>query len=229
MDGHLVLESYKLAINDKKVSANPDFVVDMAGITILVTEDKHLKNVSFPDYGEAQILAEILACGWENLDRSGKYIDQTIYAIRVISSYVTFFKVEIPKAYWKELRRGLPQKQSIEILRWPGENTKESGLDLAVAEDRVIIFEAITKLREYFLSSDSSTTTTRATAPAEQSSTTASSSTTRATAPAEQSSTTAFSSTTRATAPAEQSSTTASSSTVPAEQSRKSEGKKPLK
>ncbi|CAG8769850.1 8177_t:CDS:2, partial [Funneliformis caledonium] len=124
--GVRIKENYKLAINDKKVSASPDFVVDMGGITILVTEDKHLKNVSLPDYGEAQILAELLACGWENLDRSGsgKYIDQTIYAIRVISSYVTFYKAEIPKAYWKELRRGLPHKQSIEILRWPGKIQK---------------------------------------------------------------------------------------------------------
>ncbi|CAG8668198.1 5992_t:CDS:1, partial [Funneliformis caledonium] len=53
-----------------------------------------------------------------------------------------------------------------------------SGLDLAVAEDRDIIFEALTKLCEYFLSFDSFTTTF----------TKASSSTTNATAPAEQSS-----------------------------------------
>ncbi len=118
-----------------------------------------MKNVSLPDYGEAQILAEILACGWENLDQSGKYIDQTIYAIRVISSYVTFYKAEIPIKYWKELKRGLPRKQKIEILRWPGENNKESGLDLAIPKDRHAVFEAITKIRQSLLQSASSTTT----------------------------------------------------------------------
>jgi hypothetical protein len=148
-----------------------------------------LKNASFPDFGEAQILAEILACGWENLERSRRYIDQTIYAIRFISSYVTFYKTEIPIAYWKELRKGLPQQQSIEILRWPGKNTKESGLDLAVADDRDLIFEAMTYLREYLLSSDSSTTVSSTTTSSTTAySTTASSSTTRATAPAKQSS-----------------------------------------
>ena len=112
-----------------------------------------MKNVSLPDYGEAQILAEILACGWENWNLAGRIIDQTIYAIRVISSYVTFYKAEIPEAYWKELRRGLPRKQTIEILRWPGENGKKSGLDLAIPEERHAVFETITKIRQSLLRS----------------------------------------------------------------------------
>ncbi|CAG8591520.1 11393_t:CDS:2, partial [Funneliformis caledonium] len=45
--------------------------------------------------------------------------DQTIFAIRVISSYVSFLKTTIPVEYWKGLRRGLPQKKSITIIRWP--------------------------------------------------------------------------------------------------------------
>ena len=122
-----------------------------------------MKNVSPPDYGEAQILAEILACGWENWNLAGRIIDQTIYAIRVISSYVTFYKAEIPEAYWKELRRGLPRKESIEILRWPGRNNAQSGLDLAVPEERHAILEAINKIRQFLLQSTSSTTTTSTT------------------------------------------------------------------
>ena len=118
-----------------------------------------MNNVSAPDFGEAQILAEILACGSKNLHRSGGLIHQTIYAIRVISSYVTFYKAEIPIKYWKELRRGLPRKQMIKILRWPGENNKESGLDLAIPKDRHAVFEAITKICQSLLQSASSTTT----------------------------------------------------------------------
>ena len=133
-----------------------------------------MKNVSAPDFGEAQILAEILACGSENLHRSKALIHQTIYTIRVISSYVTFYKAEIPIKYWKELKRGLPRKQKIEILRWPGENNKESGLDLAIPKDRHAVFEAITKIRQSLLQSASSTTTSTShivagiTAPVEQ-------------------------------------------------------------
>ncbi|CAJ0767892.1 11395_t:CDS:2, partial [Entrophospora sp. SA101] len=36
MDGHLVLENNKLSISDKRVSTNPDFVVDMEEIAIIV-------------------------------------------------------------------------------------------------------------------------------------------------------------------------------------------------
>ncbi|RGB23470.1 hypothetical protein C1646_728455 [Rhizophagus diaphanus] len=165
--GVRIKERYKLIISDRNVSANPDFVVDMEEVAIIVTEDKHMQNVSPPAYGEPQLLAEILACGSANLRLARKMIDQTIYAIRVISTYVTFYKVEISKEYWRELGRGLPQQQSIEILRWPGENDLESGLDLADPGERVQIFEAITRIRQSLV--QSTTTTTSATAPVEQS------------------------------------------------------------
>ncbi|CAH1766021.1 24198_t:CDS:2, partial [Entrophospora sp. SA101] len=150
-----IKENYKFSISDKRVSANPDFVVDMKKTAIIVTEDKHLKNVSAPDFGEAQILAKILACGDENLHRFEELIHQTIYAIRVISSYVTFYKAEIPTI-------------------WPGKNGTKSGLDLAVPKERHMIFEAITKIHHSLLQSTSSTTTstshtvTSITAPVEQ-------------------------------------------------------------
>ncbi|CAH1763961.1 4826_t:CDS:2 [Entrophospora sp. SA101] len=120
MDGHLVLENNKLSISDKRVSTNPDFVVDMEEIAIIV------------------------------------------------------MNAEIPTMYWKELKRDLPQNQTIKILRWPGENGTESGLDLAVPEERHMIFETITKIRQSLLQSASSTTTstshivTSITAPVEQ-------------------------------------------------------------
>nr|CAG8437062.1 7477_t:CDS:2 [Entrophospora candida] len=150
-------DGWPFDISDKRVSANPGFVVNMKKIAIIVIEDKHLKNILAPDFGEAQIFAKILACGSENV--SDELIHQTIYAIRVISSYVTFYKAEIPIMYWKELKRGLPQKQMIKILRWPGENNKVSGLDLAIPKDRHAVFEAITKIRQSLLQSASSTTT----------------------------------------------------------------------
>ena len=41
-------------------------------------------------YGEFQIAAEILTCSYENRHKFHIMTDQTIYAIRVISTYVTF-------------------------------------------------------------------------------------------------------------------------------------------
>ena len=77
--------------------------------------------------------------------------DQTIFAVRVISSYVTFYKAVVPAAYWKELKRGLPRKQSITILRWPGGDNPESGLDLAEPAGRHLVLEALVKLHESLL------------------------------------------------------------------------------
>ena len=114
-----------------------------------------MKNVSPTNkFGEAQIIAEILACGNENMHRSCAVTDQTIFAVRFISSYITFYKAEIPAAYWRELARGLPQKQSITVLRWPGDNNPKSGLDLAEPAGRRSVLEALAKLRKSLLQED---------------------------------------------------------------------------
>ncbi|PKY42652.1 hypothetical protein RhiirA4_397730, partial [Rhizophagus irregularis] len=65
--------------------------------------------------------------------------DQTIYVVRIISIYVTFYKAVIPASYLIELGEGLPQEQSVVsvvILRWPGENIPEAGLNIAEPERR---------------------------------------------------------------------------------------------
>ncbi|CAG8599142.1 11351_t:CDS:2 [Paraglomus occultum] len=147
--GLRVKEYYRLVVSDKRVSAKPEFVIDKKEVAMIVVEDKHLKNVIAPDFGEAQMLAEILACGYENVRLS--ITDQTILAVRVISSYVTFYKAEIPVAYWRELRRGLPQKQSITILRWPGRNDPNAGLDLAEPIGRRSVLTALIKIRDSLL------------------------------------------------------------------------------
>ena len=67
---------------------------------------------------------------------------------------LTFYKAVVPAAYWKELKRGLPRKQSITILRWPGGDNPESGLDLAEPAGRRSALEALVKLRESFLQED---------------------------------------------------------------------------
>jgi len=82
------------------------------------------------------------ACGDENIRQSRVVTDQTIFAVRVVSSYVTFYKAEIPTAYWKELARRLPQKQSITILRWPGgANDKDEAISLLVKRHFLPFYE----------------------------------------------------------------------------------------
>ena len=115
---------------------------------------KNVKNVGLATkFGETQIAIEILACGSENirsLEKEG-YIDQTLWAIRVISTYVTFYKAEIPAMYWKELVDGLPQEQSIEIQRWPSDNGLTTGFDLSSPDGRRSVLTALTKIRESLL------------------------------------------------------------------------------
>ncbi|KAF0412270.1 hypothetical protein F8M41_007947 [Gigaspora margarita] len=150
--GVRVNEYYRLFVSDKKVSTKPEFVVDKKGVAIIIVVlDKHLNNVFLPDFGESQMLAEILACGFENLHISRVFMEQTILAVRVISSYITFYKAKIPVAYWKELPRGLSRKQSITILRWPGGNDPKTGLDLVKLARRLTVLTALIKIRESLL------------------------------------------------------------------------------
>ncbi|CAG8642012.1 1934_t:CDS:2, partial [Diversispora eburnea] len=106
----------------------------------IIIEDQHLKNVvSNFRFGKSQIAVEILTCGNENMYLIDyEYKEQTIFVIHVISAYVTFYKIEIPAKYWKELEKGLLKEQSIEILRWPANNGLRSGFDLANPDQREI-------------------------------------------------------------------------------------------
>ncbi|RHZ79605.1 hypothetical protein Glove_143g34 [Diversispora epigaea] len=127
------------------ISAEPEFVVSKRRKVLVVIEDKHIKNIRrMTDYGEAQLSAEIIACGNENT--IDEVSDQTIFAMRVISMRVTFYKAVILKEYWTELCRGYPKKQSVEIMRWPIDNCKQTGLDLADPNEREEIFESLVKI-----------------------------------------------------------------------------------
>ncbi|PKC69445.1 hypothetical protein RhiirA1_415679 [Rhizophagus irregularis] len=101
----------------------------MIDTSMISVEDKHLQTIGLSKgYGEWQIVAEILACSDENMRQARVARDQTIYVVRIISIYVTFYKAVISASYLIELGEGLPQEQSVVILRWPGENILEAGL-----------------------------------------------------------------------------------------------------
>ncbi|CAG8600221.1 6990_t:CDS:2 [Diversispora eburnea] len=63
------------------------------------------------------LIKMILVCGDENMHQARMARDQTIYAVHIISTYVTFYKALIPVPYLIELDKSLPQEQSVVILR----------------------------------------------------------------------------------------------------------------
>ncbi len=124
--------------------------------TTFFKQDKHLKNRRITEstgFGEAQIAAEMLACGNENIREIylGKYAVQEMFAVRVISTYVTFYRTVISTSYWKELGEDLPQKQSVVIERWPRENGIKTGLNLVEPKERKDVITAFIKIRQYIL------------------------------------------------------------------------------
>ncbi|CAG8459675.1 17736_t:CDS:2 [Dentiscutata erythropus] len=136
------------------ISAEPEFVVSKRGMALVIEgDDKHLKNVrNLTNYGETQLAAKIIACGNENV--MDKVTDQIIFAMRVISMHVTFYKATIPKEYWANLHKGLPKKHSVEIMRWPAENGERTGLDLANPEGRKRVLRSLVKIRQFALGHD---------------------------------------------------------------------------
>ncbi|CAG8576092.1 5536_t:CDS:2 [Paraglomus occultum] len=146
-----------LDIADSRVSSDPGFVIKKRKIiVVVVVEDKHLRNVRPNNgFGESQISVEILACANENMRKEEyQYRDQTLWAIRTISHYVTFYKADIPAEYWRELDDGVPQSQSVEVQRWPRENTLLSGFDLAQPAGRRAVLKALVQIRELLLQDD---------------------------------------------------------------------------
>ncbi|CAG8646754.1 7905_t:CDS:2, partial [Paraglomus occultum] len=148
----------KLYIGDvPRVSSVPDFVIEnrsRENRNVVVIEDKHLQSVGRSNgYGETQIAGEILACGSENIRsiRRAEYTDQTLWAVRIISTYVTFYKTLIPAMYWEELGKGLPKNQSMTVKRWPAGNSFDTSFDFAQPEGRREVFTALAKIRESLL------------------------------------------------------------------------------
>ncbi|PKY38519.1 hypothetical protein RhiirA4_537363 [Rhizophagus irregularis] len=119
--------------------ANPEYSIKMIDTSMIAVE---------VGFGEWQIVAEILAFGDENMRRV-QARDQTVYVIRIISKYVTFYKAMIPAPYFAELDNGLPQKESVVILRWPGESMPEAGLNIAEPEGRREVLEVLTRIRQH--------------------------------------------------------------------------------
>nr|CAG8512694.1 13711_t:CDS:2 [Entrophospora candida] len=130
------------------------FFVGNAVVSAKAKFDKHLNNTMLNyDYGEPQIIAKILACGDENIHKAREARDMTIFVVRVVSAYVTFYCATIDKRYWYELGIGCPRQQSITVLRWPGNSGDPIvGFDLAEPNGRRGVLEALSRIHQYILS-----------------------------------------------------------------------------
>ncbi|PKY51163.1 hypothetical protein RhiirA4_446693 [Rhizophagus irregularis] len=133
--------------DDPYVSSDSEFVINMEDdnieyFSILVVEDKHLKNVGpSTGFGETQISAEVLACVSENIRSLGKrkYADQMLWVVRVISTYVTFYKAEIPAS--SLANRSLTESDSNKsLIKDDNGTSKVSENDnCSLSEDKVAI------------------------------------------------------------------------------------------
>ncbi|CAG8604921.1 7820_t:CDS:2 [Ambispora leptoticha] len=140
----------------ESVTAEPEFVINTNKIVLIGVEDKHLKSRKLYErslFGEAQIAGEILAGASDNEAIESYSTDQEMFAIRVISTYVTFYRTTISPLYWEELvrDRGLPKEQSVVIKRWPGENGRTTGLNLAEPDGRKAVITDLIKIRQHLL------------------------------------------------------------------------------
>ncbi|CAG8723638.1 20527_t:CDS:2, partial [Dentiscutata erythropus] len=134
--------------------ARPEFIISRKNISMVVIENKHIENknlIPTKGYGEAQLATEILACANKNMLKTDINLDQIIFAVRVVSTYFTFYKVIIPSRYWKELGYGLPEKESIIIKRWPEGMHPSNGLDITEPSGRQNVLEAFFKIRKHLL------------------------------------------------------------------------------
>ncbi|CAG8786236.1 25280_t:CDS:2, partial [Dentiscutata erythropus] len=124
---------------DKYEVISPDIKDDR--VKTFVDKLRDVINNSGLDTGTSESVTDTL----NMIDNN---INQEIFAFRVISTYVTFYRAEIPASYWKEFVVRLPKKQSVVIKRWPKENnSKSSGLNLAEPDGKKAVITDLTKIQ----------------------------------------------------------------------------------
>lgn len=105
-------------------------------------------------FGESQIAIEMLATASRNYEnevgRYGKGSNQVIYALRIISHFVTFYCGEYTTEYLDELEDGSPLSLSATIRRFPGLNTSTSGLNLIDVVQRRTALTGLQVLQRIF-------------------------------------------------------------------------------
>ncbi|RGB29173.1 hypothetical protein C1646_672655 [Rhizophagus diaphanus] len=128
----------------------PELIVDYNKRTAMIVVNEYPYNFD-KNISEKRIAAEILSCGDETRRRTFRNSEQIIFAVRFISTYVTFYKAIISTEYWKELDNGLLLNQSVLIKRWPQKNGMRTGLDITDPNERQEVLLALAKIRQFIL------------------------------------------------------------------------------
>ncbi|CAJ0766828.1 19357_t:CDS:2 [Entrophospora sp. SA101] len=119
--------TFKFSVGHAVLSVKAKFVIDYKNYSILVVDVQNTRQATMT-------------------------YDVIIFVVRVISTYVTFYRSVIHKGYWDELGIGCPRQQSITIFRWPGNSSVPFvGFDLAEPHGRKNVLEALCKIRQFIL------------------------------------------------------------------------------
>ncbi|RHZ47963.1 hypothetical protein Glove_564g43 [Diversispora epigaea] len=149
---------FSFRISEHEVFVKIEFSVIKNKVTLCIDEDKHIHTLNrSTKYGESQISAEIFACAYTNFENFysstfGK--DQTVYAIRVIGTRFTFYKVFLSSEYFKSLDKGFsPNDLTVTIYRFPPNDNEITpfGYDYADKDHRRLILNLLFSLKEYML------------------------------------------------------------------------------
>ena len=141
---------FKFRVYTKEISSKLDFAVIKDKRTMLIDEDKHIKNTGPASaWGEYQLAGELIASAYCNYSISTRDYNSILYGVRVIGLKFTFYKAVISPEYLISLGEGFPDL-TVPIIRYPV-NTKDKDfpyLDYADENDRKIIVNMLIRMRE---------------------------------------------------------------------------------
>lgn len=119
----------KAVFSKSKISSKVDICITNVEKNnyVLVIEDKTMSNVSLVDqWREPQVFGELFVClhSTESHKLEQTY-PITLRAIRIVSGYFTFYRVDVTAEYHKESSKG-PTKVPLKVLRYPKFEMSES-------------------------------------------------------------------------------------------------------
>jgi hypothetical protein len=132
-----------LIVVEDKLYEDDELDVDGNKVVPLTNLNKPvpLTNLNKPDpvkSGEYQLPGEMVAAAMRNYTHESKQLAQTIFALRVVGTHVTFYRADFPIHYLESIKQGEPA-DDITIFRFGGEyNTNNLGL-LVDSKDREIV------------------------------------------------------------------------------------------
>lgn len=134
---------------EEHITSIPDFIIrSRKSKMLVVVEDKNTSNAKYINqWKENQVMGEIFVAA-HNMKISEP---SEMYAIRIIGTLFTFYKVFITPEYIKESLLGLPKENYMDVHRYPSPGTSVyqiNALDFCKLEDRKIIVEYLSKIRD---------------------------------------------------------------------------------